>query len=106
MITLTDSASDRIRKFMDEEAEPTYLRIFIVGGGCSGFSYGFKLDTTVEDDDTSVEHLGVTAIVDPLSLQYLSGAEIDFVDSIQGSYFKVNNPNATGTCGCGESFTA
>ena len=81
------------------------LRVFVTGGGCSGFEYGFTFDEDVEEDDTLIVNQGVTLIIDPLSFQYLNGAEVDFKEDLQGSRFVVNNPNASVTCGCGNSFS-
>jgi iron-sulfur cluster insertion protein len=80
--------------------------VFVTGGGCSGFQYGFTFDETVSEDDTAMEKAGVTLLIDPMSLQYLAGAEIDYQESIEGAQFVIKNPNATSTCGCGSSFTA
>ena len=88
-----------------EEDNPNLkLRVFISGGGCSGFQYGFTFDDAVEDGDSSVENQGVTLLVDPMSFQYLMGAEIDYKEDLQGAQFVIHNPNATTTCGCGSSF--
>jgi len=81
------------------------LRVFITGGGCSGFSYGFTFDEEVADDDTQFENCGVTMVVDPMSYQYLAGAEVDYREDLQGAQFIVQNPNAASTCGCGNSFS-
>ena len=82
------------------------LRVYIQGGGCSGFSYGFKFEDSLEEGDTTVENLGVTLVVDPMSIQYLMGAEIDYVEELMSAQFVIRNPNATATCGCGSSFAA
>ena len=81
------------------------LRVYVAGGGCSGFQYGFTFDETVEDGDTMIENCGVTLLVDPLSVQYLAGAEIDYNEDLQGAQFVIRNPNASSTCGCGSSFS-
>ena len=80
------------------------FRVYIQGGGCSGFQYGFQFEEEVAGDDLEFDHSGVRVVIDPMSLQYLSGAEVDFIDDLQGSRFVVNNPNAATTCGCGSSF--
>jgi iron-sulfur cluster insertion protein len=96
-----------VRELIEEEGAPDLkLRVFVSGGGCSGFQYGFTFDETTNDDDTLVERDGVTLLIDPMSLQYLVGAEIDYTDGLQGSQFVIRNPNATTTCGCGSSFSA
>ena len=89
----------------EEENEDLKLRVFITGGGCSGFQYGFTFDELVADDDTSIERDGVTVLVDPMSFPYLAGSEVDYTEGLEGSRFVVNNPNATATCGCGSSFS-
>jgi iron-sulfur cluster insertion protein len=94
-----------VRELVQNEGNPELkLRVFITGGGCSGFSYGFTFDEDVADDDAVVERAGVTLVVDSMSYQYLVGAEIDFKEDLQGSQFVVGNPNAVSTCGCGNSF--
>jgi iron-sulfur cluster insertion protein len=107
MLTMTDKAAEKVRSFAEQmpEAKGKDLRIFIQGGGCSGFQYGFTFDETANEDDTLVERDGVTLLIDPMSLQYLVGAEIDYTDGLQGSQFVIRNPNATTTCGCGSSFS-
>ncbi|MDO9063590.1 MAG: iron-sulfur cluster insertion protein ErpA, partial [Sulfuricella sp.] len=82
------------------------LRVFVSGGGCSGFQYGFTFDETTNEDDTTVEKNGVALLIDPMSFQYLAGSEIDYQEGLQGSQFVIKNPNATTTCGCGSSFSA
>lgn len=90
---------------MDAEGNPELkLRVFITGGGCSGFSYGFTFDEDVAEDDAIVQRDGVTMLVDPLSYQYLAGAEVDYKEDLQGAQFLIANPNASATCGCGNSF--
>ncbi|CAI8181086.1 MULTISPECIES: iron-sulfur cluster insertion protein ErpA [unclassified Marinobacterium] len=102
----TDSAANKVRTLIEEEQNDNLkLRVFITGGGCAGFSYGFTFDESVAEDDTVVENAGVTMVVDPMSFQYLVGAEVDYKEGLQGSQFVINNPNATTTCGCGSSFS-
>lgn len=106
-LIFTESAANKVRELIEEEGTPDLkLRVFVSGGGCSGFQYGFTFDETVNDDDTMVEKDGVSLLIDPMSLQYLVGAEIDYTDGLQGSQFVIRNPNATTTCGCGSSFSA
>ena len=105
-IVFTDAAALKVRELIDEEDNPELkLRVFISGGGCSGFQYGFTFDEKTEEGDSSVENQGVTLVVDPMSVQYLMGAEIDYKDDLQGAQFVIRNPNAATTCGCGSSFT-
>jgi iron-sulfur cluster insertion protein len=105
-LILTDKAVARVKNLVREEAnDQLKLRVFVTGGGCSGFSYGFTFDEIVADDDTLVEKDGVTALVDPMSYQYLAGAEVDYEEGLGGSRFVVSNPNADTTCGCGSSFS-
>ena len=105
-INFTDAAADKVRALIEEEGDDRLkLRVFITGGGCSGFQYGFTFEEEVNDDDTQIENGGVTLLVDPTSYQYLVGAEIDFSDGVEGSQFVIRNPNATTTCGCGSSFS-
>ena len=102
----TESAAAKVRTLIEEEDnESLKLRVFITGGGCAGFSYGFTFDEAAAEDDTVVERDGVTMVVDPMSYQYLAGSEVDFKEGLQGSQFVINNPNATTTCGCGSSFS-
>ena len=102
----TDSAANKVKELIDEEGNPALkLRVFVTGGGCSGFQYGFTFDEEVADDDTLVEREGVSLVVDPMSFQYLAGAEVDYQEGLEGSRFVINNPNATTTCGCGSSFS-
>ena len=104
-IEFTHRAADKVRLLMDSEGnEALKLRVFITGGGCSGFSYGFTFDEDVAEDDALIERAGVTMVVDSLSFQYLSGAEVDYQEDLQGSQFVVQNPHASATCGCGNSF--
>ena len=104
-MSFTDLAASKVKVLItEEENENLKLRVFVTGGGCSGFEYGFTFDEDIEEDDTSIEKLGVTLVVDALSYQYLVGAEVDFKEDLQGSRFVVTNPTATTTCGCGNSF--
>ncbi|MEO5733924.1 MAG: iron-sulfur cluster insertion protein ErpA [Rubrivivax sp.] len=106
-LVFTDSAADKVKQLVDEEGNPDLkLRVFVQGGGCSGFQYGFTFDEVVNDDDTSMAKNGVTLLIDAMSLQYLGGAEIDYKEDLQGAQFVIKNPNATTTCGCGSSFSA
>lgn len=105
-MTLTDRAANKVRKLREGEANPDLkLRVYITGGGCSGFSYGFTFDDVVKEDDTLFINGDVTMLVDPMSFQYLVGSEVDYKEGLQGSQFVINNPNATSTCGCGSSFS-
>ncbi len=106
-ILFTDAAAAKVKDLLIEEGNPELkLRVFVQGGGCSGFQYGFTFDETVNDDDTTIDKEGVQLLVDPMSFQYLVGAEIDYKDDIEGSQFVIRNPNANSTCGCGSSFSA
>ncbi|MGI9223594.1 MAG: iron-sulfur cluster insertion protein ErpA [Woeseiaceae bacterium] len=105
-IVFTDAAASKVSELIHEEKNPDLmLRVFISGGGCSGFQYGFTFDEAVEDGDSRVENQGVTLLVDPMSVQYLMGAEIDYKEDLQGAQFIIRNPNAQTTCGCGSSFS-
>lgn len=105
-LILTDRAVARVKSLIVEEANDALkLRVFVTGGGCSGFSYGFTFDEIAADDDTRVEKDGVVALVDAMSFQYLAGAEVDYQEGLEGARFVVNNPNAETTCGCGASFS-
>ncbi len=105
-LQLTNKAVDKVRTLIDEEGNPELkLRVYITGGGCSGFQYGFSFEEDMADDDTSVQRDGVTLLVDPMSYQYLVGAEVDYQEGFEGARFVVNNPNAATTCGCGASFS-
>jgi len=105
-LVFSDSAADKVRQLIEEEGNPDLkLRVFVTGGGCSGFQYGFTFDELVNDDDTQMSKNGVTLLIDPMSLQYLMGAEIDYKEDLQGAQFVIKNPNATTTCGCGSSFS-
>jgi len=106
-LVFTDAAARKVSELIQEEENPDLmLRVFVSGGGCSGFQYGFTFDEKTEEGDSSVENQGVTLIVDPMSVQYLLGAEIDYKEDLQGAQFVIRNPNAITTCGCGSSFTA
>jgi iron-sulfur cluster insertion protein len=106
-LVFTDSAAEKVRELVLEEGNPDLkLRVFVQGGGCSGFQYGFTFDEAVNDDDTQMAKNGVTLLIDAMSLQYLVGAEIDYKEDLQGAQFVIKNPNATSTCGCGSSFSA
>jgi iron-sulfur cluster insertion protein len=106
MITLTDTAIAKIADLLAEENNPdTKLRVFVQGGGCSGFSYGFTFDDIVAEDDTVFSEAGISLLVDAMSYQYLMGAEIDYKETLMNSSFVINNPNASSSCGCGSSFS-
>jgi iron-sulfur cluster insertion protein len=105
-LVFTDSAADKVAELVAEEGNPDLkLRVFVQGGGCSGFQYGFTFDEVANEDDTQMNKNGVTLLIDAMSLQYLTGAEIDYKDDLQGAQFVIKNPNATTTCGCGSSFS-
>lgn len=106
-ITLQPNAIDKIKELLAEESNSELkLRIFVSGGGCSGFQYGFTFDESQNDDDFDIEQDGVHLLVDAMSMQYLQGAEIDYTKSLMGDSFNIKNPNATSKCGCGSSFSA
>ena len=106
-LLFTDSAAVKVGELSQEEGNPDLkLRVFVQGGGCSGFQYGFTFDEDVAEDDTVMEKNGVTLLIDAMSFQYLVGAEIDYKDDLQGAQFVIKNPNASTTCGCGSSFSA
>ena len=106
-LNFTDSAANKVKELIQEEGNPDLkLRVFVTGGGCSGFQYGFTVDEVANEDDTSMVKNGVTLLIDPMSYQYLVGAEIDYTEGLEGSQFVIKNPNATSTCGCGSSFSA
>lgn len=106
-LLFTDAAALKVKNLLEEEDNPNLmLRVFISGGGCSGFQYGFTFDENLNDGDTMVENCGVKLLVDPMSFQYLVGAEIDYTEGLEGAQFVIRNPNATTTCGCGSSFSA
>ena len=105
-LVFTDAAAAKVGELIREEANPNLkLRVFVQGGGCSGFQYGFTFDENLEEGDTRVENGGVTLLIDPMSIQYLAGAEIDYREDIEGAQFVIRNPNASTTCGCGSSFS-
>ena len=105
-LVFTNSAAMKVRQLIDEEGDQNLmLRVFVSGGGCSGFQYGFTFDQNETDGDTIVENQGVKLLVDPMSVQYLMGAQIDYTEGLEGSQFVIRNPNATTTCGCGSSFS-
>ena len=105
-VVFTDAAANKVGELIAEEDNANLkLRVFISGGGCSGFQYGFTFDEDIEDGDSQVENQGVTLLIDPMSVQYLMGAEIDYKEDLQGAQFIIRNPNAQTTCGCGSSFT-
>lgn len=106
-LVFTDSAANKVKDLIDEEGNPELkLRVFVTGGGCAGFQYGFTFDDAVNEDDATMEKNGVTLLIDAMSYQYLVGAEIDYQESIEGAQFVIKNPNASTTCGCGSSFSA
>jgi iron-sulfur cluster insertion protein len=106
-INFSDNAVKKVKELIEEEGSPDLkLRVFVSGGGCSGMQYGFTFEESINEDDTKVEKDNVMLLIDPMSLQYLTGAEIDYQDNVQGSQFVIKNPNATTTCGCGSSFSA
>ena len=105
-VGFSDSAARKVASLIEEEGDPSLkLRVYISGGGCSGFQYGFSFESDSEQDDFRFENQGVTLLVDPLSLQYLQDAEIDYSEDLEGARFVIRNPNASTTCGCGSSFT-
>lgn len=105
-LTLTENAAKKVKALVSEEGKPNLkLRVYVTGGGCSGFQYGFSFDEEVNEDDTVVANAGAELLVDPLSIQYLTGSRVDYVEGLQGSRFVVENPLATTTCGCGMSFS-
>jgi iron-sulfur cluster insertion protein len=105
-LVFSDSAASKVKQLIDEEGNPELkLRVFVQGGGCSGFQYGFTFDEVVNEDDTTMMKNGVTLLIDSMSYQYLVGAEIDYKEDLEGAQFVIKNPNATTTCGCGSSFS-
>lgn len=105
-LTFTDNAASKVKALIKEEGNNSLkLRVYITGGGCAGFQYGFTFDENVNDGDTEIENSGVSLVVDPMSYQYLMGAEVDYVEGLQGAQFLIRNPNASTTCGCGSSFS-
>jgi len=106
-LIFTDSAAGKVSLLIEEEGNPALkLRVFVQGGGCSGFQYGFTFDEVINEDDTVMDKNGVQLLIDAMSYQYLVGAEIDYKEDLEGSQFVIRNPNATTTCGCGSSFSA
>lgn len=106
MVNITDSCFEKIKDLIIEENNPSVkLRVFVQGGGCSGMEYGFTFDEEQNDDDFTVEKEGITVLIDSMSMQYVNGATIDYVEDLMGSSFKINNPNAETSCGCGSSFS-
>lgn len=104
-IQMTEAAANRVRVLIEEEQNTELkLRVFVTGGGCSGFQYGFTFDEKLNDGDTKIDKDGVSLVIDPMSFQYLMGSEIDYTEGLQGARFIINNPNAKTTCGCGSSF--
>jgi len=105
-VVFSDNAASKVSELIADEGNPDLkLRIFVSGGGCSGFQYGFTFDDTTGEEDTVVEKSGVSLLIDPMSFQYLTGAVIDYEEGLEGSRFVIKNPNATSTCGCGSSFS-
>jgi len=105
-LVFTDAAATKVKSLIDEEGNPELkLRVFVTGGGCSGFQYGFTFDEAAAEDDTRMEKNGVTLLIDAMSYQYLVGAEIDYQEGLEGAQFVIKNPQATSTCGCGSSFS-
>jgi iron-sulfur cluster insertion protein len=106
-LVFTDAAATKVSDLIKDEGNPNLkLRVFVSGGGCSGFQYGFSFEENIEEGDTSVENLGVTLVIDPMSIQYLAGAEIDYKEDVEGARFVIRNPQAASTCGCGSSFAS
>jgi iron-sulfur cluster insertion protein len=106
-LVFTEAAANKVKQLIDEEGNAELkLRVFVSGGGCSGFQYGFTFDEVTNEDDTAMEKNGVTLLIDAMSYQYLVGAEIDYTEGVEGAQFVIKNPNATSTCGCGSSFSA
>jgi iron-sulfur cluster insertion protein len=105
-LVFTDSAANKVKQLIEEEGNDALkLRVFVTGGGCSGFQYGFTFDEVTNEDDTVMNKNGVQLLIDPMSFQYLLGAEIDYQEGLEGAQFVIKNPNATTTCGCGSSFS-
>jgi len=106
LLIFTDNAANKVKQLIEEEGnDELKLRVFVTGGGCSGFQYGFTFDEVANEDDTVLNKNGVQLLIDPMSAQYLTGAEIDYTEGLEGSQFVIKNPNATTTCGCGSSFS-
>ena len=105
-LLFSDSAANKVKELIQEEGNPELkLRVFVTGGGCSGFQYGFTFDEVQNEDDAVMQKNGVTLLIDPMSYQYLTGAEIDYTEGLEGAQFVIKNPNAQSTCGCGSSFS-
>jgi iron-sulfur cluster insertion protein len=105
-LVFTDNAANKVKSLIEEEGnDDLKLRVFVTGGGCSGLQYGFTFDEIINDDDTVMEKNGVKLLIDPMSYQYLVGAEIDYSEGLEGAQFVIKNPNASSTCGCGSSFS-
>lgn len=105
-LIFTENAATKVKQLIEEEGNNDLkLRVFVSGGGCSGFQYGFTFDELINEDDTVMEKNGVKLLIDPMSFQYLAGAEIDYQESLEGAQFVIKNPSATSTCGCGSSFS-
>ncbi len=105
-LIFTDAAADKVKSLVEEEGNPDLkLRVYVTGGGCSGFQYGFTFDESQAEDDTVIANKGVELLVDPMSYQYLVGATVDYTEGLKGAQFVINNPNASTTCGCGSSFS-
>ncbi|HRF09601.1 MAG TPA: iron-sulfur cluster insertion protein ErpA [Xanthobacteraceae bacterium] len=104
-LVVTESAIRKIASILDSEKEPSVLRVSVEGGGCSGFQYKFDIQRTAEAEDVVIARDGATLVIDPVSLEYLSGSRIDYADELIGAAFKIDNPNATASCGCGTSFS-
>ena len=106
-LLFTDNAANKVKQLIEEKGNAELkLRVFVSGGGCSGFQYGFTFDEVANEDDTVLNKNGVQLLIDPMSFQYLVGAEIDYQEGLEGAQFVIKNPNATTTCGCGSSFSA
>ncbi|MBI5659858.1 MAG: iron-sulfur cluster insertion protein ErpA [Nitrosomonadales bacterium] len=106
LLLFTDNAANKVKQLIEEEGNSDLkLRVFVSGGGCSGFQYGFTFDEVANEDDTVLDKNGVQLLIDPMSFQYLAGAEIDYQEGLEGSQFVIRNPNAQTTCGCGSSFS-
>ncbi len=105
-MTFSDAAANKVKRLIEEENNPNLkLRIYVSGGGCSGFQYGFSFDEKVMEGDITIENGDVSLVIDPMSYQYLMGSEVDYTEGLEGAQFVVRNPNATTTCGCGSSFS-
>ena len=103
---ITDAAAAKVKKLIEEEGNPNLkLRVVVSGGGCSGFQYGFEFNENMADDDIQIEKDGITMLIDGMSMQYLAGSEVDYLEGLEGARFVINNPNAKSTCGCGSSFS-